>query len=329
MRPRQILVRISTELSELLRILCMQLVLAPAAYCLPRSWALKIAKAVSLSLIVLPVPGMTSYRGMRRAFGQNRYHSFLLTWGWLARPFLDFVILKRVLYGREDVAHWRIVERNAETVARLREAGRSFIVATGHFQRVAFQATACPCVSPGALVQVGHPPPQKIQSLFDLRILLQYGTMLKAVSSVWHRPFEFAFTGHGRSAATLLFDRLRKPGHVVNIHVDAPWPNSSTGSFCRPFAGFRSRSFSTGAVQLAQLTRCPIVSCIYWQEDDGTIVLKWGSVIENVDDEIDTMNRLIDPLEDAVGERPTQYVLDIGRERRWNHALMVWEDYSE
>jgi hypothetical protein len=34
--------------------------------------------------------------------------------------------------------------------------------------------------------------------------------------------------------------------------------------------------------------------------------------IEHVEDEFDTMNRLIDPLEQAV-ERPTQYVLDIGR----------------
>ena len=44
-----------------------------------------------------------------------------------------------------------------------------------------------------------------------------------------------------------------------------------------------------------------------------------------VDDEIETMNRLIDTLEAAVGERPTQYVLEIGQERRWNATHRIWE----
>jgi lauroyl/myristoyl acyltransferase len=266
---------------------------------------------------------------MRQAFGESRLRSFQLAWGWLRRPFLDFVMLKRVWYGREDVSKWRIVEKNSDEVAHLRESGQSFIVATGHFQRVALLATACPRVTPGNLVQVGLPTPGEIRSLYDSRIRLQYGTMLDVLSSAWNRSFEYALTKSSQSAAMLLYERLRKPGNIINIHVDAPWPQSQTGSYARSFAGLTTREFSTGAAQLATLAQCPIVSCVYWQEDDGTLVLRWGSPIQRVDNEIDTMNSLIDALEVAIGERPTQYVLRIGRERRWNATTKRWEDFGD
>jgi lauroyl/myristoyl acyltransferase len=288
-----------------------------------------VAKVLSLSLVVFPSPGMITYCRMREAFGEGRFRSFQLAWGWIARPFRDFVILKRVLYGREDVSNWRIIERNSDEVASLRETGQSFIVATAHFQRAALIATACPRVTPGNFVAVGLPSPREIKSLYDLRLRIQFGTLLTVLSSAWHRPFEFAFTKSSRSAASLLYERLRERGNIIYIHVDAPWQKSATGSYTRPFAGQRGRDFSTGAAQLAELTQCPIVSCVYWQEDDETVVLKWGSPIQRVDNEIDTMNRLIDTLEVAVGERPTQYMLDIGGERRWNPMIQRWEDINE
>jgi lauroyl/myristoyl acyltransferase len=288
-----------------------------------------VAKVLALSLVVLPEPGMSIYWSMRQAFGESRLRSFQLAWEWLRRPFLDFVMLKRVWYGREDVSKWRIVEQNSDEVARLRETGESFIVATGHFQRVALLATACPRLAPGNWVQVGLPPPSEIRSLNDWRIRLQYGTMLDVLSSAWSRSFEYAFTKSSQSTAMLLYERLRKPGNIVSIHVDAPWPQSPTGSYARSFAGLTSRDFSTGAAQLASLAQCPIVSCVYWQEDDGTLVLRWGSPIQPADNEIDTMNRLIDTLEVAIGERPTQYVLYTGCDRRWNATTKRWEDFGD
>jgi hypothetical protein len=123
--------------SEPIRILCMQLVLAPSAYLLPKRWALTVAKVLALSLVILPSPGVITYCRMRRAFGEGRLRSFQLAWESIARPFKDFVTLKRVLYGREDVFRWRIIERNSAEVSSLRKTGRSFIVATAHFQRAA------------------------------------------------------------------------------------------------------------------------------------------------------------------------------------------------
>jgi lauroyl/myristoyl acyltransferase len=236
------------------------------------------------------------------------------------------------LSGREDVSNWRIIEKNSDEVASLRETGQSFIVATAHFQRAALLAIACPRVTPGNLMTVGLPAPREIKTLYDLRLRIQYGTMLKVLSTAWRRPFEFAFTmprtSSSPSAASMIFDRLRKRGTVLFIHVDAPWTKGPTGSYTRPFAGLRGREFSTGAAQLAELTQRPIVSCIYWQKDDETVVLEWGSPIQRVDDTTETMNRLIDPLEVAIGERPTHYVLNIGDERRWNAKLKRWEDLA-
>lgn len=328
MRLKSALVHFDRHITELLRIVVLQVFLVPAAYLLPRSWALAAAKVLSLSLFVFPAPGITVYRSMRCLFGDNPIRSFQFAWGWIARPFLDFVILSRVLYGREDVFKWKIVEKNAEEVAHLRESGQSFIVATAHFERAALLAMACPRVTPGNLIQVGHAAPRQLNRPYDLRLRIQYGTLLTTLSTAWRRPFEFAFTNTGQSAARSLYERLSKPGSIVNIHLDAAWPPSATGSFCRPFAGVKSRNFSTGAAQLAKLCKCPIVSCVYWREDDGTVFLQWGSPILRVDDEVDTMNRLIDTLEVAVGERPTQYVLDIGQERRWNAALRRWDNVA-
>ena len=69
---------------------------------------------------------------------------------------------------------------------------------------------ACPSITPGNLITVGHPPPREIRSLLDLRLRIQYGTMLKALSSAWRRRGEFAFTGLGQSAASLIYERLRE-----------------------------------------------------------------------------------------------------------------------
>jgi lauroyl/myristoyl acyltransferase len=319
------LAALNVHITESLRIVVLQGFLAPAAYLLPQTWALAAADALSLPLLAFPTPGFMTYWSMRRLFGASRYRGFRLAWAWIARPFRDFVILKRVLYGREDVCSWRIVEKNAEEVTRLRERGQSFIVATAHFERAALLALLSPQVTPGAYVQVGHAAPRRLRSPYDLRMRIQYGTLLEALSTAWGRPVEFAYTNTGQSVARSLYERLRNGGSIVNIHLDAPWREHPTGSYCRPFAGWRLRSFATGAAQLAKLSGRPVVSCLYWRDADGTVFLQWGSPILHVDDEIETMNRLIDTLETAVGERPTQYMMDLGHDRRWNPVHSRWE----
>jgi hypothetical protein len=103
MRLTSTLANADKHLTELLRIFILQFILVPAAYLLPRSWALAAANVFSLPLVAFPEPGMTAYRNMRRVFGGSPFRSFQLTREWVANPFRDFVILKRLMYGREDV----------------------------------------------------------------------------------------------------------------------------------------------------------------------------------------------------------------------------------
>jgi hypothetical protein len=313
------------------RIVGLQLILIPAAYVLPKRVAFVIADALSLALLILPKPGLVTYLEMRRAFEESHLRSLGLARRWLAQPFRDCVVLKRVLLGREATFDWKIREMNAEGVRRLREAGESYIVASGHYAREAVLGLYSPEVTPGSVIQVGFPVPTETTSLRDVRIRIQYGLLVKTLSVAWGRGLEFVSTGAKHVVSSLpLYRRLRQRGTVVCMHVDAPWDwqKSAYGTFSRAFAGDSSRRFATGAAQLAQLAGCPVVACSYGVDGDGTIVLEWGEPIKQVSDVIATANDLLDTLEIAVGERPTQYMFPIGEERRWNRCTRRWEARS-
>jgi lauroyl/myristoyl acyltransferase len=308
------------------RFLGMRLVLTPAAWVLPRGLALALARWLALLLLPLPSAGLAADRRMRRAFGTSRWKSWLLTWGWLARTLYDFVVLKRVLNGREDPRGWRIVERNAEGISGLRESGASYIVVTGHYAKGPSLALYAPHVTPGHPVQVANPLREQLTNLFERRIRTQYEPFVRACYC-WERDFEYVFIKDVRSGWKLS-KVLREPGNVVFMPIDAPWRASATGAFARPFAGAASYVFSTGAAQLARLARCPIITCIPILERDGTMVLEWGTpmrVGEVAGDDVAVMSRLLDVLERAVGERPTQYVYEIGGDRRWNAQTGLWD----
>jgi hypothetical protein len=312
----------------------MKLILAPAAYALPRKLALALANALALSLVILPRPGLETYWQMRSAFGKSRQDSFYLAWGWLARPFRDFVVLKRLLYKRENPFNWRIVERNVDGINSLRESGEPYIIANAHFAKEPGFSAFSPGVTYGHPVQVADTPLKRIRSLYDLRNRIQYGTLLKAIFSCYGRDTEIIFSGSDLRTARTLYKRLCKRGNVVFIAVDAPWQKNLTGStYERPFAGHKSRVFPTGAAQLARMTQCPIISCACSLESDGTIVLEWGSPIRCVgnraENDLKVMDELLNVLEVAIGERPTQYIFEIGRDRRWNSQSKQWEDLTE
>ncbi len=330
---REQIIRISYHVEQFIRIVSMQFILAPAAYALPRKWALGIADALALSLAVLPVPGFHAYWQMRSAFGKGRLESFFLAWGWLARPLSDFVKLKRLIYRREDPSNWRIVEKNVDGINSLRESGDSYIIASAHFPKEPGLSIFSPGVTYGHPINVGSEPRKRIRSLYDLRIRIQYGALLQALSSCWKRDIEIVFMGSDLRTARTLYKRLYERENVVYMAVDALWHKTPTGSYERPFAGHKNRVFSTGAAQLARLAKCPIISCVSLLESDGTIVLDWGVPIRNIGNEagndVDVMDKLIDTLEVAIGENPTQSIYEIGSGRRWNTRNKRWENLTE
>ncbi len=323
--------RIGYVLDESFRILSMQFILVPAAYVLPRNWALITARAVSLLGAVLLKPGFKMYWQMRQVFGKKRLDSFLLSWDWITRIFSDFVVLKRILYKRENPMQWKIVERNAGGIQALRESGESYIIASAHFPKASTLSQHSPMVTYGHPLQVGDALKKRVRSLKDLRIRIQYGALVKVISSsIWGREVEHIHSRTDLRAARILHRRLRERGNVVFIPVDAPWSENVTGAFERPFAGHKKKVLSSGAAQLARLSKCAIISCVSMLENDGTIVLQWGDPIR-IDDnkstnEVDVMNELMDALEIAIGERPTQYTFEIGWGRRWNSKSKRWED---
>ena len=323
----------SYSVEQFIRVVSMKYILAPAAYALPRRWALGIAKALAILLVILPRPGFEAYWQMRSAFGKGRLESFSLAWEWLARPLRDFVVLKRLIYRHEDPFNWRIVEKNVDGINRLRESGEAYIIASAHFPKEPGLSIFSPNVTYGHPVNVGNEPMKQIRSLYDLRIRIQYEALLKASVSCWGRDIEFIFSGSDLRTARTLYKKLCERGNVVYIAVDAPWQKNQTGStYERPFAGYKSRLFPTGAVQLARMTKCPIISCVCSLESDGTIVLEWGSPIRCVGNmavnDSKVMDELLNVLEVGIGERPTQYIYEIGMGRRWNSQSRRWEDLT-
>lgn len=325
-----VMAKMNRFMEELVRYLGMRFVLSPAAYMLPRSLAMATAGCLSLFLLVLPTTGAKTYWDFRLAFGRGRLDSLALTLRWLARPFRDYIVFKRSLFGREDASKKRIVERNADGVNELRRSGVSYIVATAHFTREALFALYAPDITKGCAFGLSHLPKEKARRLEELRIRLQLETLIKA-SAHWRQDHEVIPVGTGCFPFARICRRLQKPGTVVIIHVDAAWARQErqTGWYQRPFAAHRKRVFATGAADLALVARRPVVSCAYFIEDDGTAVLDWGSpVVPNHNGcgtNTQIMDVLIDRLEIAVGERPAQYVLSVGSDRRWNGDKKRWE----
>jgi lauroyl/myristoyl acyltransferase len=323
--------RASFTVEQAVRIFCMQFVLAPVAYALPKKLAVQIGHALALVLLILPRSGLRVYWQMRNAFGKGRIESLYLAWGWLATQFIDVVIIKRLSYGREDLSKWKIIERNVDRINSLRESGEPYIVVHGHFLQISSLGMSSPNVTYGQPVVINDPVLKRVQSLYELRLRIDDRTYHKAYPR-WGRDWVWVYNNE-LSAARKLYRRLHERGNVVFIPVDKPWRENSYGAYARPFAGKKKCVFSTGAAALARLARCPIISCVPVLERDGTIVVEWGEPIrivgEDEANDLKVMDELLDALEIGVGERPTQYKFEIGGDRRWNPRSRRWEDLTE
>ncbi len=115
------------------------------------------------------------------------------------------------------------------------------------------------------------------------------------------------------------------------MSVDTFWNTTGSSAHTRPFAGMRARTFSVGSAVLGRLAQCPIVPFASHVAKDGTIVLEWGPTIlppQRDDEAADIVNTniILDFLESAIGNRPSQYTMYVGEERQWNRVLETWVD---
>ena len=319
-----------TSIEEAYRLFGMKFILTPACHILPKKFTLRIAGILAAPLLAISNSGVDNYWSFRQAFVKGRVNSTILAWRWLAQPFRDFVTAKRIVNRLDTAANLEIVEKNIDGIDSLRQSKESYIIVCGHFAREAAIALYCPSITPGQILHVTVKLPSLTNNIHDLRLRAYFSTLLNSAYAIHGGNLKFVFTDAKSNPAKKLYSYLMKPGSVAVINIDAPHVEH-TGSFCRPFAGSNSRAFALGAVRLARLTGCAIISCCYFKEKDGTLVLNWGEPIKLVrkadrSEDIYVMNQLLDGLEIEVGRRPTEYVFNCGSERLWRSDMERWQD---
>jgi len=323
---RRVVAVLGRVTNDLLRSVLLVLVLRPAADFLSRRRAFAVARWCGAVLTHVPCSGKTALATMRRCFNMNDADAARNAGEYLAQPFYTYTVFQRLLRHREHPDSWTIEEKNNQSVAQLRQADRSFIVATGHFRRESHLVLYLNrvCLGKSAAVHLPLSPPRlNAHAILDR---LQYGQLLRTARML--RPDHmFLWVG---DAVRKVLRNLAQPGCQVVIAADSFWNATGTSSYARPFAGMKVRPFSTGAAALARLSQRPIVPCASYVDENGAIVLDWGPVIEppsreDASADLRTTDTILDFLEKAIGLRPTQYVLHIGDERQWNSEAETWE----
>jgi lauroyl/myristoyl acyltransferase len=272
--------------------------------------------------------GRSTYWRMRSVFGRGRPESFFLAYHRLARGFEDFVVACRIAARRDTPENWRVHESNAHAVARLRDAGTSYIVAGGHFRIAPSYALYLPAVCPGTPIRIWKERVQEPPSVQLTRETFQAEAHRRALGTCLHGRVVLLSSGVDLRSARKMLGLLNEPGNVLFIDADLPWSQNGPGTYVRPFAGQRSVRFSTGIAQLARVAKRPVIGCMTLLRPDGTIDVQWSepllpTTIASLTDEA-VMDRLLDPIEAAVGHWPGQYALDIGDARYWDRQSKSW-----
>ncbi|MBL8547912.1 MAG: hypothetical protein JNL81_15710 [Hyphomonadaceae bacterium] len=300
------------------------IILRSGARVLPRSWAYGLADWVRLLLAASPI-GLLARRDMRAAFSEQRIDD--LAADWLGRPFRDHVNATRVTARSERSREWTVDMRGAPEF--LDDPSQSFIMATGHFSREAMSCIYMPWILPRRLATVIAPMTQA-RTPRGLRVRLQMREMVSGIRAMRDGDVDIAEVA-GKSFLVRLLHHLREPGGVVVIASDASWGAAKGDGLTRPFAGYASQTFALGTARLARLSQTPIVTCVPFLVSDRHIIMEWSQVIPAPDRndaaaDVRITNEILDWIERRIGERPDQYVLSFGTERRWSSVARCWVD---
>ena len=325
---RERMVKVRVWLGDAAKAFVMLIILRPAADYLPASWAFSLARLFGKLKAMLPFYGFETLRLVKRTFATDSRQARQLAGACMSRHYLDFLAMRRIIRGRENIQERPIIEINQDNIENLRRSGASYIVATGHFNRYAHATLCLSRIVPQRTICVANPPIPKSLHPHNVWLRAHYGQMLQVFQCL--RPdVEFLNPGHSGLFKELV-RALKRPGTALQIYVDAPWDSQRTGGFSRPFAGKKKSGFATGAARLARLTQCPIVLCLPYMDERGQVILDWARLIQppdSQDSEADIINTnlLLDDIERVIGMRPDQYVMDVLGERKWNSQLQRWE----
>ncbi len=300
------------------------IILRAAALSLPRSWAYGLANGVQAVLAASPI-GARARSDMRATFPSQRTDDIAADW--LGRPFRDHVNATRIAAGIERSREWTVDMRGAP--AFLEDPSQSFIMATGHFSREAMSCIYMPWIVRRRLATVIAPMTQA-KTPRGLRVRLQMREMVNGIRAMREGDVDIAEVA-GKSFLVRLLHHLREPGGVVVIASDASWGAEKGGGITRPFAGYASQNFALGTARLARLSQRPIVACVPFIVSDRHFIMEWSPIIAAPDRDdaaadLRITNEILDWIERRIGERPDQYVLSFGTERRWSSVARCWVD---
>jgi lauroyl/myristoyl acyltransferase len=213
--------------------------------------------------------------------------------------------------------------------ALLNDPRQSFIMATGHFSREAMSCIYMPWILNRRLATVIAPMTQA-KTPRGLRVRLQMREMTAGIRAMREGDVDIAEVA-GKSFLVRLLHHLREPGGVVVIASDASWGADKGDGVTRPFAGYASQSFAVGTARLARLSQTPIVTCVPFIASDRHLIMEWSPVIpapdrDDADADVRITNEILDWIERRIGERPDQYVLSFGTDRRWSAVARCWVD---
>jgi len=319
-------------LGDATKALAILVILRPAADWLPRNRAFALARLCGRLHAATPFYGRSKYHAVRRTLANDPAEAKRLTARILSRHFLDFVILRRYLKGRENVKEWPVVESNAQIVDTLRRSNSSYIIALGHFSRHAFIPMYDRRFVPQRVISIIDPPVPRSLDPQKIWLRIHFGQMWQYLKH--ERPdMRFVSPGNSNLLKTLIRG-IKEPGNALFVSVDAPWGRGRSGSIIRPFAGRKTASFATGTARLARMTQCPMVLCIPYLDDRGRVHLDWVRLIEPPDPkdaeaDIINTNLLLDDIEHAIGLHPDQYVIDVLRDRRWDVQAQRWDNAAQ
>lgn len=299
----------------------------PAARLLPLGWGYRVTDAIGWALVLTP-PGRRRSAAMAAAF-PNGDRGATLARRWLARPFRDYLYLRRIVIGRAPPPRPdEIRGEMGEATRALLASDRSFVVATGHFARQPMLALYADGVIPRHVVAIVAPLPDRAASAADARTIAHFGQMLDGLAVA--RPSARVVPIGTAAGAREVVRLLSEPGWAAIVAADATIADWMPVAVARPFAGWGSRPFANGTAQLARLAQVPVVVAVPYLGDDGRCTIEWSEPLppperRDRQGEARLTDEILDRLERAVGHRPDQYVIDVGAPRRWDPVAGRWE----
>jgi hypothetical protein len=265
----------------------------------------------------------------RSAFGVTRGAALRMAIRAHASRFHEFSFQQKIILGWLDPFETPVqVEAGAEARAIVDGPG-AFMIALAHFERTTAMAAV---FNPQAFANrpiyaVAFKLPNLVFLPHLWRMSLQLRQLLRATRGARREGLEFVYLG---GATGKLVDTLRTQRAVATVNVDSHWPRGRSSSLTRPFAGSTNRTFSTGSAKLARLAGTPLLLALPVMSNDGSAVRMrlfgpfHSSAASTDQQDIDVTQQVLDVIEREVGERPCDYLLDIGGDRRWDAETQSW-----